>query len=69
MVTLTYTVQVDDGNGGIKTQDVVVTVHGTEDAPVLAADASGPHTITERAHDTNDFDPGPDLRDAVIYRC
>ena len=39
VVTLTYTVQVDDGNGGIKTQDVTITVHGTEDAPVIT---SGP---------------------------
>ena len=38
-MTLTYTVQVDDGNGGIKTQDVVVTVHGTEDAPVITSSA------------------------------
>ena len=35
VVTLTFTVQVDDHNGGIKTQDVVITVHGTEDAPVI----------------------------------
>ena len=37
VVTLTYTVQVDDGNGGTKTQDVTVTVHGTEDKPTIAA--------------------------------
>ncbi len=53
-VVLTYTVQVDDGNGGTKSQDVTVTVHGAEDKPVLAVDASGPHNITERVLDTND---------------
>ena len=39
VVQLTYTVQVDDGNGGIKTQDVTITVHGTEDAPVITSGA------------------------------
>ena len=32
-MTLTFTVQVDDGNDGIKTQDVTITLHGAEDAP------------------------------------
>ncbi len=55
-VVLTYTVQVNDGNGGTDTQNVTITVHGTEDKPVLAADASGPHTITELSggEDTTD---------------
>lgn len=34
-VTLTYTVQVSDGHGGYASQDVVIAVHGTEDAPVI----------------------------------
>jgi len=36
-VALTYTVQVDDHNGGVETQDVLVTVHGSEDAPVITS--------------------------------
>ena len=36
-VTLTYTVQTSDGNGGIASQDVTITVHGTEDTPVISA--------------------------------
>jgi VCBS repeat-containing protein len=34
-VTLTFTVQVNDGHGGIITQNVVITVNGTEDVPVV----------------------------------
>ena len=36
-VTLTYTVEVDDHHGGVTSQDVVVTVNGSNDAPVIAA--------------------------------
>ena len=36
-VTLTYAVQMDDGHGGIATQDVTVTVTGTNDAPTIEA--------------------------------
>ena len=39
VVTLTYTVQTDDGNGGTASQDVVITVHGTEDVPVITSAA------------------------------
>ena len=35
-LTLTTTVQVDDQHGGITTKDVVITLHGTNDAPVFA---------------------------------
>ena len=35
VVELTYTVQTDDGHSGIASQDVTITVHGTEDAPVI----------------------------------
>src|SRR5439155_1379417 len=48
-LTVTYAVTVDDGHGGTTSQNVVVTVTGTNDAPVLAADVSGPHAITELA--------------------
>src|SRR5581483_5715171 len=46
VVTLTYTVQVDDGNGGKASQDVTITVQGTEDVPVIAAQTQAA-TITE----------------------
>ena len=36
-VTLTYTVQVDDHHGGLTSQNVVVTVTGTNDAPTVTA--------------------------------
>ena len=34
-VTLTYTATVNDHNGGIVTQPLTVTIHGTNDAPVI----------------------------------
>ncbi|HEY9451922.1 MAG TPA: VCBS domain-containing protein [Bradyrhizobium sp.] len=34
-VTLTYTVQIDDHHGGFTSQDVIVTVTGTNDAPTV----------------------------------
>jgi VCBS repeat-containing protein len=45
-VTLTYTVQVDDLHGGFASQDVVVTVTGANDAPILAAENAGKLTDT-----------------------
>src|ERR1700748_2823318 len=48
-LTITYNVTVTDNNGASSTQPVTITVIGTNDAPVLAADASGPHTITNHA--------------------
>ena len=49
VVTLTYTVKVDDGNGGTATQDVTITVQGTEDTPVIAVGVgdSAAATLTE----------------------
>ncbi|MGB3489625.1 MAG: VCBS domain-containing protein [Xanthobacteraceae bacterium] len=47
-LTLTYTVQVTDGHGGSASQVVTVTIHGTNDAPVIvsgASDAAG--TVVE----------------------
>ncbi|MEH2558822.1 VCBS repeat-containing protein [Bradyrhizobium algeriense] len=35
-VTLTYTVEVDDHHGGVTSQDVIVTVNGSNDAPEIA---------------------------------
>jgi VCBS repeat-containing protein len=37
MVTLTYTVEVNDHHGGVTSQDIVVTVNGSNDAPLIAA--------------------------------
>jgi VCBS repeat-containing protein len=45
--TITYNVTVTDNNGLSSTQPVTITIIGTNDAPVLAVDASGPHTITK----------------------
>jgi VCBS repeat-containing protein len=45
-VTLTYTVQVDDLHGGFTSQDVVVTVTGSNDVPTLAAENAGKLTDT-----------------------
>src|SRR4029079_4031259 len=38
--TLTYTVAIDDGDGGITPQTFVVTVTGTNDKPVAVADTN-----------------------------
>src|SRR5215207_11180415 len=35
-LTLTYTVAIDDGDGGVTPKTFVVTVTGTDDAPVVA---------------------------------
>src|SRR5262249_31921828 len=35
-LTQTYTVQVADNNGGLTTQDVTITITGTNDAPVVS---------------------------------
>jgi VCBS repeat-containing protein len=36
-VTLTYTVEVDDNHGGVAWQDILVTINGSNDAPVVGA--------------------------------
>jgi VCBS repeat-containing protein len=36
-ITQVYTVKLDDGHGGIVTQDVTVTITGTNDAPTIVA--------------------------------
>src|SRR5207244_375736 len=45
----TYTVTVTDNNGLTSTKPVTITITGTNDQPIVAADASGPHAITELA--------------------
>jgi VCBS repeat-containing protein len=39
-LTQTYTVNVDDGHGGTAKQDVVITIKGSNEAPVVTADDS-----------------------------
>src|SRR5262249_6513946 len=39
-LTQTYTVKVADNNGGFTTQDVTITIHGTNDAPVITSGAA-----------------------------
>src|SRR5206468_2243504 len=41
----TYQVKVDDGHGGTATQNVVVTITGTNDNPTITAAATG--SVTE----------------------
>ncbi|MBU6462110.1 MAG: VCBS domain-containing protein [Bradyrhizobium sp.] len=57
--TVTSTVTLDDHQGGQDIATVTVTIDGSNDAPVLAADTSGTngtglHAITERAGETGD---------------
>jgi len=37
-ITQVYTIEIDDGNGGTDTQDVTITITGTNDAPILTYD-------------------------------
>ena len=61
-VTLTYTVQVDDHNGGVVTQPVTITVTGTNDTPVIT---SGTQSAREGADRTDDSDT-PDTATGTI---
>ncbi|MDD9155545.1 retention module-containing protein [Aliivibrio sp. S4TY2] len=40
-VTETFTIQVDDGNGGITQQEVIITINGTNDEPVISGTSTG----------------------------
>jgi VCBS repeat-containing protein len=51
-LTITYNVTVTDNNGLSSTQPVTITIIGINHAPVLAPDASGPHTIPEALNTT-----------------
>ncbi|AZO30717.1 VCBS domain-containing protein [Mesorhizobium sp. M1B.F.Ca.ET.045.04.1.1] len=50
-LTLTYTVKANDGHGGIDTQTVTITIHGTNDAAVITGDAAG--AVTEASGVSN----------------
>ena len=54
-LTIVYDVTVTDITGANLTRPVTITITGTNDAPVLAADASGPHAVTERLNTTGTF--------------
>lgn len=41
VVTEKFTIQVDDGNGGIAQQEVVITINGTNDEPVISGTSTG----------------------------
>src|SRR5262249_12002025 len=49
-LTITYNVTVTDNTGASLTQPVTITITGSNDAPVLAADASGPHGTAQAVH-------------------
>ncbi|MEA1835226.1 VCBS domain-containing protein [Methylobacterium durans] len=51
-LTATYAVTVTDDHGAASTQPVTFAVAGVNDAPVLAADAAGSHTVTRVADGT-----------------
>jgi VCBS repeat-containing protein len=57
-VTLTYTIEVDDHhNGGVVSQDVVITIEGNDEPPLpaldLNGDASGFNNVVGYSHDDN----------------
>ena len=75
-VTFTYTIQVDDLHGGVVTQQVAVTITGTDDTPVIT---SGTQSATRQeilaTHDSNTPDTATgtvtftdlDLSDTRVY--
>ncbi len=64
-VELTFTVQIDDGNGSTDTQDVVISIVGTNDGPIATGDTAKAeeqgHSVTAVNPSgnvlTNDSDP------------
>ena len=51
-LTIVYNVTITDDNGNSLTRPVTIIVTGTNDAPALAADPSGPHNVTEGLNTT-----------------
>jgi VCBS repeat-containing protein len=49
---VTYNVTVDDGHGGTSTQPVTITITGSNDGPVVAADTTASHALSEVAGQT-----------------
>ncbi len=65
VLTQTYTVTVDDGNGGTDTQDVTITITGTNDVPEITSEAQSGDIKEDgavTAGGTIEFDD-PDLAD------
>ncbi len=52
VVTLTYTVAIDDGDGGVTPQTFVVTITGTNDAPVITSGTGETITTGEVTEDS-----------------
>ncbi len=69
-LTLTSTVLVDDHNGGTVSQDVTVTVIGTNDAPTSMADIAGVGQLSkvkvDAAHGVLANDRDIDLHDTLV---
>ena len=51
-LTITYVAQIDDGHGNVGAQDLVITITGTNDAPVIES-ATYPASIGESAGDSS----------------
>lgn len=70
-LTQTYTVEVDDGNGGTVSQTVAVTITGTNDAPVVqgvtgdATEDGAPVTVAFSADDVDSDDDAGSLTYAI----
>ena len=64
---LTYTVQVDDGNGGVVTQPVTITVTGTNDTPVITS-GTQTGTIAERSNPSQPNPTGSTTADTATER-
>ncbi|MCP4470745.1 MAG: hypothetical protein GY815_08670, partial [Gammaproteobacteria bacterium] len=52
-ITVVFTITVDDGNGGTDTQDVTITITGTNNLPVIGGVISG--TVTEDVDVSSDM--------------
>ena len=57
-VTATFTITVDDGNGGTSSQDIEITINGTNDVPTIE-NATNPAAINELAGDSSNQDIAP----------
>jgi len=52
VLTLTYTVSIDDGDGGVTSKTFAVTITGTNDAPVIFSDGGGEIAMISVAENT-----------------
>ena len=43
----TYSINIDDGNGGVTTQNVIISLHGANDEPVIAGNQSVSGSVNE----------------------